>query len=397
MAPLSEEEKSDLINRVLHALSETPYACSSLTQLTNGTTNFVFRGQLVHPIRHIRGEGNEDDTTASTVIVKHSLEHAALNKNLPIDGSRTLYEVSMLSSLNELPSSTLGVETPRLHLFIRDMNIQVLEDFPDVDDLKNVLVLSAGKQTLTAQVATSIGHTIGAWLRSFHNWAIVSNTKFKDFGDNGSMRKLKYAITYGAYLDVLESSFPDLLEGYRLPLHQVKELAMKEFDHPSNDRFTDKNWGLIHGDFWSGNILLSSHLLHHLPQSISNEKLFVVDWEFVQFGHRAYDIGQMIGDLYERWLFRGVEGAIPMIEGFIEGYGQLENDEFAFRIAIHAGVHLIGWYIRRAPGSPLGFPLDLVTDAMRTGRDWISKGWQKDKKYFENTPLARLFSRGGVR
>ncbi|KAK5636879.1 hypothetical protein RRF57_012591 [Xylaria bambusicola] len=383
MAPLSEEEKSDLINRVLHALSETPYACSSITQLTNGTTNFVFRGQLVHPIC---GEGNEGDATATTVIVKHSLEHAALNKDLPIDGSRTLYEVSMLTSLNELPPSTLRVKTPRLHLFIRETNIQVLEDIPDVDDLKNVLVLSAGKQILTAQAATSIGHNIGAWLRSFHDWAIISNTKFTDFGDNESMRILKYDITYGAYLDVLESSFPDLLEGHRLPLRQVKELAMKEFEKTSNDWFAGENWGIIHGDFWSGNILLPSP-----SQSIGEENLFVVDWEFVQFGRRAYDIGQMIGDLYERWLFRGAESAIPMIEGFIEGYGQLKDDELAFRIAIHAGVQLIGWYIRRAPGSPLGFPLDQVTDAMRTGRDWISKGWQKDKKYFENTPLARLF------
>ncbi len=101
----------------------------------------------------------------------------------------------------------------------------------------------------------------------------------------------------------------------------------------------------------------------------------------------------MIGDIYERWHFSNADGAIPAIKGFIEGYGQLEDDELAFRVAVHAGVHLIGWYIRRAPNSPLPFPLEQVIDAMRIGRDWIKKGWQKDMNYFQDTPLASLFPR----
>lgn len=100
----------------------------------------------------------------------------------------------------------------------------------------------------------------------------------------------------------------------------------------------------------------------------------------------------MVGDIYERKHFFQTDGAVPAIEGFIQGYGGLE-DELAFRTAIHAGVQLIGWYTRRAPTAPLQFPLEKVTDAMRIGRDWILKAWQKDRDYFQSSPLASLFKR----
>ncbi|KAI0544362.1 kinase-like domain-containing protein [Xylaria curta] len=386
MASLSDEEKDALLFKVRQALSETPYACSSLVQLTNGTTNFVFRGQLAKPIF--------DETTgnaASTMIVKHSLEHAALNKNLPIDASRALYEASMLDALNNLSSVISDVKTPRLHLFIKDTNILVLEDFAATVDLKCLLVSPNANSILTPPLTASIGHDIGSWLRSFHDWSISSNSRLKHMGDNDSMRNLKYAITYDAYLKILENHFPDLLESYRPLLEQVRSAAMKEFEKVSKDRGEDQNWGLIHGDFWTGNILLPCDMSSPDTQLASSVKLFIVDWEFAQFGHRAYDIGQMIGDIYERGHFNGAEGAIPAIEGLIKGYGGLDNHDFAFRVAIHAGVHLIGWYIRRAPTAPLRFPLERVTDAMRIGRDWILNGWQKDKEYFKSTPLALLF------
>ncbi|KAI0540368.1 kinase-like domain-containing protein [Xylaria digitata] len=391
MAPLSQEEKDALINKVSQALLETPYACSSLTHLSNGTTNFVFRGKLIQATHEDGGGGNT--APATTVIVKHSLEHAALNKNLLIDTSRALYEESMLDALNDFSSGVAGVKTPRLHLFIRDTNIQVLEDFPDAIDLKSIFVSPTRNIILTKSVAASIGHDIGAWLRSFHDWSMSPNVKLKDIGNNEPMRKLKYAITYDSHLKVLENNFPSLLEGHQSALEQVKDAAMKEFKKVSRYGDEDKNWGLIHGDFWSGNVLLLGNPSPAEAKYPSGAKTFIIDWEFTQFGHRAYDIGQMISDIYERWHFSRADGAIPAIEGFIDGYGGLEDDSLAFRIAIHAGVQLIGWYIRRAPNSPLPFPIEKITDAMRIGRDWVEKGWQKDRYYFESTPMASLFKK----
>ncbi|KAI1644676.1 kinase-like domain-containing protein [Daldinia loculata] len=389
MAPLSQAEKDALVSKVLGELSGTPYACSSLTHLTNGTTNFVFRGKLTHPIRADGG----DQSTTTTVIIKHSTEFAAVNKDFPLDPSRAFYEESMLHALSNFPSSTTVVKAPRLHLFIRDANVQVLEDFPAAVDLKNILVSPTANSILTAPVAMSIGYDVGSWLRLFHTWTSSSNAELKAIGDNEPMRKLKYAITYDSFLKVLENNFPDLLEGHRSTLEQVKDTATNEFQKTSRDGDggEGEHWGLIHGDFWTGNVLLPGNPSLSAEHT-SGAKLFIVDWEFAQFGHRAYDIGQMVGDIYERKHFFQTDGAVPAIEGFIQGYGGLE-DELAFRTAIHAGVQLIGWYTRRAPTAPLQFPLEKVTDAMRIGRDWILKAWQKDRDYFQSSPLASLFKR----
>jgi hypothetical protein len=121
-------------------------------------------------------------------------------------------------------------------------------------------------------------------------------------------------------------------------------------------------------------------------------KLFIIDWEFAQFGHQAYDLGQFIGDLYERKHFKGVNGAIWAIQGFKNGYGTI-TDEMAFRTAIHVGVHLICWYTRRAPNSPLPFSLEQITALLKLGRDFVVKGWEKDRHWFENSVLSCLFEK----
>lgn len=127
-------------------------------------------------------------------------------------------------------------------------------------------------------------------------------------------------------------------------------------------------------------------------QPNSHIKLFIIDWEFTQFGHRAYDLGQMIGDLYERKHFNDVESALWTLRGFVDGYGQL-SDEMAFRTAIHAGVHLIGWYNRRSPNSPLKGTQDQISHAITLGIDFVVRGWEKDKNWLEQSVLAPLFNR----
>lgn len=79
MAPLNPEEKERLLASILHALSETPYACTALEPLLSGTTNFTFRGRLAAAL---------PETQEQTVIVKHTTSYVALNKHFAIDISR---------------------------------------------------------------------------------------------------------------------------------------------------------------------------------------------------------------------------------------------------------------------------------------------------------------------
>jgi hypothetical protein len=98
----------------------------------------------------------------------------------------------------------------------------------------------------------------------------------------------------------------------------------------------------------------------------------------------------MIGDLYERKLLVDIDSAFWIIEGFVEAYGGL-SDGLAFRTAIHTGVHLLNWYIRRAPGGPLKGTAEQQVALVKTGLQYILKGWEKDRGWFAGSALAGLF------
>ena len=106
--------------------------------------------------------------------------------------------------------------------------------------------------------------------------------------------------------------------------------------------------------------------------------------------HRSHDLGQLIGDLYERKHFKGADCALWTMEAFIDGYGPLSED-MTFRTAIHAGVHLICWCNRRPGKPPPGVTPEQISGVVEIGRDFVLKGWEKDKTWFQGSPLACLF------
>jgi hypothetical protein len=135
--------------------------------------------------------------------------------------------------------------------------------------------------------------------------------------------------------------------------------------------------------------LASSILLPKVPLTEQAEtEVFVVDWELVHVGRRALDLAQMIAELYETKLFKNVDAGLWVIEGFLDGYGSL-NDDTAFRTAIHIGVHLVCWG-SRVPG--WGTP-EQIEEVVKVGRDLIVHGWKHDRAWFETGSLGCLFNR----
>ncbi|KAI1853146.1 hypothetical protein JX266_001852 [Neoarthrinium moseri] len=373
MAPLNEAEMEELVFRILKDLSETPYACSELMHLTSGTTNFVFRGSLLCPL-----SSSARHFPQNFVIVKHSTAFAAVNKDFPLDVTRSQFEETMLHALGHF-TSIATVQTPRLYLFNRTTNTQVIEYFPGVIELKSLLASS----DVSEPTARSIGHDLGKWLKAFHDWASAPDQKGLriEIEKNRIMRHLKYQITYARFIDVLQK-FPELIEGHGKALREIQEMAFKDFKKtPSEDDGDD--WGLIHGDFWSANVLLPPSPRMETKGSTS---LLVIDWEYAQYGRREYDIGNMIGDLIERWHFGRLHSFVWAIQGFVKGYGGI-GDEMAFRTAIYAGVHLINWY-NRGPSKPNN---DETLSALRLGRDLVVKGWEKDRTWLLSSVLEHLF------
>ncbi len=114
--------------------------------------------------------------------------------------------------------------------------------------------------------------------------------------------------------------------------------------------------------------------------------VFIVDWEMCQIGVRPLDLGQMIAEIYNLFLFKGIEAGKWLIEGFAEGYGYVDDD-FAYRAAIHTGVHLVG-ITHNVPG--WGDEAQ-VLKVVEIGAELIVRAWHKDRSWFEASDLACLF------
>jgi hypothetical protein len=99
-----------------------------------------------------------------------------------------------------------------------------------------------------------------------------------------------------------------------------------------------------------------------------------------------------LGDLWERKIFNDLDIVMPVVQGVMEGYGEV-SDDMAFRAAMHAGVQLVGWYNRRPRSGALMAPPEVIIAGLTIGRDIILKAWEKDRKFFESGPLASLFSK----
>ncbi|KAL7928860.1 kinase-like domain-containing protein [Trichoderma chlorosporum] len=288
------------------------------------------------------------------------------------------------------PSGSSAVTVPRLYMFDRDTHIQVHESFPGTTDLTTILQSANLNQILPGSSSRSVGYALGSFLRFFHNWtsAPAQAGLRQKVGPNSGMRQLKCLITYDSFIEILERH-PETIEGHKETLEAVQSAMKYEFERPPTEG--DEVRGIIHGDFWAGNVLLRDKPWREAQQSAEEpNELFIIDWENVQFGHRAVDIGGILADLYERKHFKNVAASIPLMQGFMQGYGPL-SEELAFTAALHAGVHLICWYYRRNRNDPLPYPLPTVLDALTLGRDFILKGWAKDKKWFEDSVLAPLF------
>ncbi|KAH8591097.1 kinase-like domain-containing protein [Bisporella sp. PMI_857] len=372
MVPPKPAEEDAIPTQLLQQLSRTPYACSSLSPpLSCRLGNFVYRGILAQPIR------TEDGATAKSIIIKHST-----------DSVSKIFEMFLLNSLaNYSPYTTTAiVKPPRLYLYDRETNTQVLEDFSNTDGLRAILYSADAHKLLPSPSTATIGRHLGLWLRSFHTWASAPEQAAlqAQMWQNDPMRKTKYIFTYDSVLKVLEN-YPELLEGHE----KTSEGTTKDFERPSTEKADD--YGLLHGDFWSGNILLPSGGWRETPLADGANKLFIIDWEFTQFGHRSCDLGQIVGDLYEQKIYRNLDTAISTMEGVIDGYGTLSN-EMAFRTATYVGVHLISWYNRRPRKGPRVVPPEVIVAGLAVGRDFMVKGWERDKAFFQGSALAPLFA-----
>ncbi|KAL5328925.1 hypothetical protein ACEPPN_002434 [Leptodophora sp. 'Broadleaf-Isolate-01'] len=363
---MATEVQDEMKTKVENSLKDGPYACTSLEKLSGGTANFVYRGTLATPL--------SDGT--KTVVIKHTEGYVAQSPGFKLTTTRCDYEQTILTALSTLPPTThtnITVQTPIMHLFSPSTNTQIYNDLPSSLDLKTYVLNHAS--SLTHPQCQRLGHALGLWSRNFHSWAQADEQKalVENMKGNVAMRDLKFMINYEALVGTVER-FPGVLEGCKGVFEAVREERRKELGEGAV---------LIHGDFWSGNVLLPDG---PIPDSTCPMKVFIIDWELSQVASPAFDLGQMFAELFELKHFKNIDAGVWLIEAFMQAYGEID-EKMAFETAIHVGTHLLcfgssvqGWGTE-----------EQVEDVVRVGREWIVKAWEGDRTFFEGGPLGSLF------
>jgi tRNA A-37 threonylcarbamoyl transferase component Bud32 len=279
-----------------------------------------------------------------------------------------------------LLSPPITVRTPRLYHYDQQTYTQVMEHLADSKDLKSWLLSEQGGQSTSQASARAIGHALGAWIGAFHAWGSQEQQAALrgKMMQNIAMQKLKNMVNYEK-LPTMVDTYPHILESSRAIFEQARDRAAAELSSSSSTAASDtqnEDYGLIHGDFWTGNVLITDHTL------------FVVDWELSHIGLRALDLGQMLAELFEAKHFKDIDAAVWIMQGLVERYELLTLD-MAFRAATHVGVHLVCWSVVPGWGTQ-----QQIEEVVRIGRDFIVRGWQRDRDWFvDEGTLAFLFER----
>ncbi|KAK3393279.1 kinase-like domain-containing protein [Podospora didyma] len=360
--------------QVKQELDGTDFQCYELQPLSGGYANWVFRGQLTNPL--------PDGT--HQVLIKHGEAYVSSNRSFALPTSRCVIESECLVSLRSLSPSKnewCTFRTPNLYHFNATTNTQIQEYLPNAIDLKNYVWKYYQTNTPLAkeEQCVGIGQTMGRWLRTFHEWAASpEQVKLRSLAvENKALQRLKHS-TYYVYLINLIDKFPALLENSRDDFEQVKAMSEDELKD-------DSALQVVHGDFWTGNVLLPDQEIDqpaHIP-------MFVVDWEVVSLGVRARDIGQMLAEMYMHKLFKGINAGGWLMEGFLSGYGGLDRD-LAFRVIIHIGCHLI---VIGGTVDDWGGSAEDVERVVDHGRDLILGAWRKDDHLFTNGLWGQMLNK----
>ncbi|KAF4454910.1 hypothetical protein F53441_2649 [Fusarium austroafricanum] len=371
----SPSTEIDIENKVRKALERTEFETSALEKLSGGSVNWIYLAKLAKPL--------EDGT--EQVLVKHAESYMASKPEFPLPSLRCTIEVEsfkIFSGVDTFGNSSskdphnFVARTPKFYHFDEEGLNQVVELLPNGIHLKNYAIQNFGAPTpesLKPQ-CHALGKDLGRWLKDFTEWS-SQQIKHRDLvAQNDFAQTVRHMINYQWLHERIES-FPTVLGDVKDILEQVEKMVATELKEPDKLQ-------VIHGDFWTGNVILPNASI----SESSEIPLFFVDWEMSQLGCPSVDFGEMIAEMYALWLYKSIDAGLWMMEGFIEGYREI-NEEFAFRTAIHIGTHLVCVTTDFPAWGPENFE-KIVT----VGRDIIVHAWSKNRVWFQKGDLAGLFT-----
>ncbi|KAF6829609.1 hypothetical protein CMUS01_08097 [Colletotrichum musicola] len=365
--------------QVHDGLLGTRFEAKRLEKITGGSVNWVFLATLAKPL----GDGT------TQVLVKHGEKRMASKPEFELPLFRCDIEAESLRVLSGEPlgsASRILVRTPRLLGLHRheDHTDEIQEFLPNGIDMKQYFLKHFFGDLTPVQhtQAGELGRAAGRWYAGFVAWSSArgrDDNHYVVVAQSAFGQEVKHMVNFVWLKDRVEE-FPGVLGGVADVLAEVEQMHVRE------RRDEDRRYQIIHGDFWTGNIILPDAPL----DARADVPVFVVDWESSQLGLPSSDFGQMLAEMYALWLYKGIEAALSLINGFVEAYregGGRIDDDFAFRSLIQVGAHIVcttttfpGWGTR-----------EKVEEVAGVGRDIIVHAWKRDRAWFDEGDLRALF------
>ncbi|KAF2659051.1 kinase-like protein [Lophiostoma macrostomum CBS 122681] len=292
-----------------------PY--TSITLLTGGTANYVFRVTL---------------SNNKTLIYKHAEPYLSSSTSFAFDPTRMDYENRVLEILPPLLHAQLPES--KVHAVSRNSYDQAAKLLCIEDGGDRNLKVAYEDPELDVEI---VGKELAKWAAALHTCSTGTSLSLTD-AESGD----------------LKANNPVGIHIYR---HSYRGLhtALSEYGYDAefggyiNEQYgsllaTD-NECVCHGDLWPGNVLVKFD-----KDAESEVQLTIVDWEMTRRGTSATDVAQFAAEAFLLDRFWGGRGFLPV---FLDAYVEARHErgvsvgkEWVRRMAVHWAVHIAYWPTR---------------------------------------------------
>jgi 5-methylthioribose kinase len=187
-SPPTKEKRSNQImtydlttlEDTLSYLASTPFDSSTVTPLSGGTANFVWRLVLKTPHEDVH----------HTAILKHAEGFASAYRALPLSIERFAFEHQALTYIPKnapFMTSSSVVRLPKVFFCDGAHHVLILEDVGDLPSLKEFV---SGEPAPTPGLSSRIGEELGRFLSNLHVWGKENDQVKALFSHNHGAREV---------------------------------------------------------------------------------------------------------------------------------------------------------------------------------------------------------------
>ncbi|KAG0020937.1 hypothetical protein BGZ81_009131 [Podila clonocystis] len=352
---------------------------SELKKLTGGVANFVWRATVASPSPNIF-DG------AKTVIIKHAEEYLANYKEVKFDTIRMEYEDRILHIVHKASTQpekdivTQKVHVPKVYFFDPINHVSIQEDGGSAPHLKDYI--SSLKEAPSKELMTAIGSSLGEFIARLHLYGHKHRKELytKEQMENPMALDMSHMILY----DKMPKAAKDR---HNLPEEDVA-LVTKAAEWGGKRLMTEPET-LAHGDFWPGNILVTTRT-NEATGTTDFEQIYVIDWELARYAPAAMDMGLLLAECNMLHMYRQPcpELQTSILEAYCKTYGDNLTVQDLKTAAIHLGGHLFVW----APHTGWFDKNDVekCNEATSLGLEYIKHAWVEDWAWFRDSTSFKV-------